>query len=340
MNMFVYSEPFICSFCHTKQEQKQTHADRGAERELNMIKIDCYSCSWNGLYNDYKKHLQRQHSYLQCNDCHEHFFSINLYEEHRQEICQYRSIPCELPGCTGLIKSSEMRTHYLSDQHQALIHKIITEYIASKKHLVNKANCLTATSNVVSGMEKEPIAVQESVNILSPGVEILPNDSMRDNILLDNDSTMTFHFIKHSNEMNLPFSIYSSQFKTSTFGYNFMLRICSTIISGNENQEYLSIYITLLRGEFDQILLYPFPYNIYLCLCDQSKQKKHIVSMIKPDANLLSFVRPTSEKNNEVGIIKYCPLKLLKDVKSNYLKDGIFFIRIFIDFMNTGSNPF
>ncbi|CAF3419203.1 unnamed protein product, partial [Rotaria sp. Silwood2] len=88
------------------------------------------------------------------------------------------------------------------------------------------------------------------------------------------------------------------------------------------------------------ILLYPFTYNIYLCLCDQSKQKKHIVSIIKPDANSLSFVRPTSEKNDEVGITKFCPLNFLKNVQSIYLKDSVFFIRIFIDFMNTGSNPF
>ncbi|CAF3359077.1 unnamed protein product [Rotaria sp. Silwood1] len=157
---------------------------------------------------------------------------------------------------------------------------------------------------------------------------------------LDSDSTATFAFIKHSHEMNVPFSIYSPRFKTSQFGYCFMIRVCSTIISENENQEYLSIYITLLRGEFDPILLYPFPYNIYLCLCDQSNQRKHIVSIIKADANKLSFMRPTSEKNDEVGIIKFCPLNFLKNGQNNYLKDDIFFIRIFIDFMNNGINPF
>ncbi|CAF0808095.1 unnamed protein product [Rotaria sp. Silwood1] len=140
--------------------------------------------------------------------------------------------------------------------------------------------------------------------------------------------------------MNVPFSICSPKFKTSSFGYCFMLRVCSTIISENENQEYLSIYITLLRGEFDPILLYPFPYNIYLCLCDQSNQGQHIVSIIKPNAKLLSFICPTGEKNDEVGITKFCPLKYLKDIHSIYLKDGVFFIRIFIDFMNTGLNPF
>ncbi|CAF1427103.1 unnamed protein product, partial [Rotaria sordida] len=307
------SKPFICSFCHTKQEQKQAHADRGAERELNMIKIDCYSCSWNGLYNDYKEHLGQQHAYLQCSDCCEHFFSINLYEEHRQEICEYRSILCELPGCMGLIKWTNIGTHYLCDTHQKMLLEVIIQYIFKHKRLPNKSNCSATITSVVSDMKQELITVQENVNILLPEVERSLNNCTRlksehdqikttcDNLIqqkntvgkmikddnekvnkciqeqndmekqiddtkklqlytktlsLDTDSTMTFSFIKHPHEINLPFSIYSSQFKTSIFGYNFMLRICSTIISGNENQEYLSIYITLLRGEFDEILLY------------------------------------------------------------------------------------
>ncbi len=32
-------------------------ADRGVERELNSIKIECYSCSWNGSYKDYQVFL-------------------------------------------------------------------------------------------------------------------------------------------------------------------------------------------------------------------------------------------------------------------------------------------
>ncbi|CAF0808114.1 unnamed protein product [Rotaria sp. Silwood1] len=376
---------------------KQALADRGAERELMMIKIDCYSCSWNGLYNDYKEHLGQIHAYLECSNCHKHFFSTNLYEEHLQELCENRSVQCGLPGCIERIKWSEIGKHFLCETHQKILLEVITQYFFLKKCLANNVNCSTTTFNVVSNIEQELTTVQENINTLLPGVENSLNNCARlksehdqikatcDNLTsqrttvrkmiqdgneitnkyiqeqnemekqidhinklqiitktftLDSDSTATFAFIKHSHEMNVPFSIYSPRFKTSQFGYCFMIRVCSTIISENENQEYLSIYITLLRGEFDPILLYPFPYNIYLCLCDQSNQRKHIVSIIKADANKLSFMRPTSEKNDEVGIIKFCPLNFLKNGQNNYLKDDIFFIRIFIDFMNNGINPF
>ncbi len=33
---------------------KQGYADRVVERELSMINIECYSCSWNGSYTDYQ----------------------------------------------------------------------------------------------------------------------------------------------------------------------------------------------------------------------------------------------------------------------------------------------
>ncbi|CAF4908128.1 unnamed protein product [Rotaria socialis] len=50
------NEPFTCLFCYnTTETKKQAHADRGAACELNMVKIECFSCSWNGLYSDYKK---------------------------------------------------------------------------------------------------------------------------------------------------------------------------------------------------------------------------------------------------------------------------------------------
>jgi hypothetical protein len=114
----------------------------------------------------------------------------------------------------------------------------------------------------------------------------------------------------------------------------FQLRVCSTL---KDNKQYLSIYITLLRSEFDPILFYPFGHDITLSLCDQSGQGKDIVSTIKPDSNSPSFDRPTSERNNEIGITEFCPLNKLTDRQSIYLRDSTFFIRISFDFINNTS---
>ena len=277
-----------------------------------------------------------------------------------------------------------MHAHFLCDKHQTLLLEFVVEYFSSRKQ---------SSRN----MDRQLIAIQESIDILSPRIEIVSNDCIQlrsehngikttgervlsqvnettkisdDNIekinkhiqsqndtvkelddakkscslikmiLLETDGTMIFSFNKHHDDINSPFSIVSPIFKTAIFGYSFILRVCSTIDPENDNQGYLSIFTSLLRGDYDQILLFPFPYNISLCLCDQSGQGKHIISTIKPDPKSPSFARPASEKNDEIGVVKFCPLNYLKDTGSIYLKDSVFFVRIFMDFMNTGSLPF
>ena len=242
-----------------------------------------------------------------------------------------------------------MEIHYLSDKHQNLLLEFTTKYKFSRKTLSCNNHSTTSLGNI-NNTEKESIAVQESNHILPAElrsehdqinvIRELTAFGLNEVKVLDADNTTAFYFKKQHHEMKSPFSIYSSIFKTSTYGYLFKLRISSTIQSANENQGYLSIYITLLRGESDPILLYPFPYNIYFCLCDQSGQKKHIQSTLKPDRTSPSFARPTSEKNPEIGIKNFCPLNYLTDAQSIHLIDGVFFIRVFIDFINNGSNPF
>ncbi|CAF1043700.1 unnamed protein product [Adineta steineri] len=158
--------------------------------------------------------------------------------------------------------------------------------------------------------------------------------------LLNINSSIIFPFHLNQTDMNLSFSMYSSPFKTATFGYSFILRVCSTKDSANQNQQYLSVFISLVRGEFDQLLVFPFPYTIFLYLCDQSGQGKHIISVIKPDSNESALSRPLSEKNDEIGVVNFCPLSCINEAGSIYLKDNVFLIRVFIDFLNTGPTPF
>ncbi|CAF2761030.1 unnamed protein product [Rotaria sp. Silwood2] len=152
--------------------------------------------------------------------------------------------------------------------------------------------------------------------------------------VLDNNSTTTLRF---NCPITSSFSIQSSKFKTSQYGYIFMLRACSTIES---QQKYLSIFLTLYNGEYSNLIPYPFSCTMYFALWDQSNQQNHIIYVLKPDPNATAFIRPINDKNDEYGINKFCSLEYLTDSKSLYVKDGAFFIRVFIDFLNTGQNPF
>ncbi|CAF1005531.1 unnamed protein product [Adineta steineri] len=153
-------------------------------------------------------------------------------------------------------------------------------------------------------------------------------------LILDKDCTATLPF---NSPNTLPFSLDPVKIITSKYGYPFTIRLCST---NESNRDYLSIFLTLHRGKYDNLIPYPFKYNIHFILWDQSNQQNHIEYILKPDANSSSFARPIQEKNDEYGIIKFCLLEYLTDTQSIYVKDGIFFIRVFVDILNTGKNPF
>ncbi|CAF1588594.1 unnamed protein product [Rotaria magnacalcarata] len=377
-------KPFLCPYCHEEHETKEASPDRGIARELNMVIIVCYLCSWNGSYNDYLNHLKDMHANLECADCHEHFSTINLFEEHRQELCIHRSMPCGLPNCANSIKWYDMQAHYVTDQHQYSLIMIILQYISSN----HDKSVITNRSNIII---RELMDIQENVNLVFSIYEILLKDSDRlktelsqieillnqnssetkkleecnhenekakkelcdckncleellettkrdieeiPSLILDSDATVTLRFNYPNSSL---FSLDSSKFRTSEYGYIFTISVRST----NEAEKwYLSIFLTLYNGEYSNLLSYPFSFPIHFVLWDQSNKQQHITYILKPDPNASAFMRPSNEKNEEFCIKNLCSLDAITDSKSAYVKDGVFFIRLFIDFFNVGENPF
>ncbi|UJR19655.1 hypothetical protein I4U23_022790 [Adineta vaga] len=366
------SEPFLCQFCGTKQAKKQALPDRGIERELKIIIIVCYSCSWNGTYQNYLEHCQKEHADFECLDCHERFITRNSLEEHRQEFCVHRCLTCELPNCRESVKWDNMKSHYLSGKHQQLLLMFTYECI----------NQQSKTENTSEVMQKEFHEIHRSIDTILSVLDVLYSDQNRlkseldevriaieaqivkinevkqkdndtnerikklatsqtnseielDNIkqtfrnkqilVIDSDLTMILRF-DYSGVV--PFSINSMKFKTSEYGYVFTIRVCSTKQSDGE---YLSIFLTLHSGEFDNLIPFPFSYNIHLSLLDQSNQNQHIEHILKPDLKSSAVNRPTDEHNDEYGIVKFCPIYYLTDPKNAYVKDGQLFLRIVFD---------
>ena len=159
-----------------------------------------------------------------------------------------------------------------------------------------------------------------------------------DTLFLDRNSMVTLTFSFCATEPAASISAQSSpRFRTCPSGYDFVLGVSSTMYSG---QEYLSVSLTLLRSAHTGILIYPFPYHIYIILWDQSHGQQHLVHKLTPNPDSTSFARPTCEKNDAHIIHQFCLLADLVDKKRAHVGDGKFFIRVFIDFLNTGKIPF
>ena len=81
---------------------------------------------------------------------------------------------------------------------------------------------------------------------------------------------------------------------------------------GSGKGSHLSFFLTIMKGEYDALLPWPFSQMVTLMLVDQNK-KKHIIQCFKPEPSSSSFWRPQSEMNVASGCPKFAPLSVLSD---------------------------
>ena len=122
-------------------------------------------------------------------------------------------------------------------------------------------------------------------------------------------------------------SIYSPPFYTSRFGYKLCVR---AYLNGDGvgHETHLSVFIVVMKGEYDALLPWPFRHKVSLVLLDQGHHK-HIVQTFKPTPDLPSFMRPQSEMNVATGCPQFAPLQVLNDPR--YVKDDVMFIKCIVD---------
>ena len=84
-----------------------------------------------------------------------------------------------------------------------------------------------------------------------------------------------------------------------------------------------------MRGEYDQLLKWPFRHKVTLMLLDQTGNSKHIVDSFQPDPTSTSFQRPVREMNIASG----CPLFAPQAVSERepYLMNNTIFIKVKVD---------
>ena len=122
-------------------------------------------------------------------------------------------------------------------------------------------------------------------------------------------------------------SIYSPPFYTSPNGYKLCIR---AYLNGDGLGcgSHLSVFIVVMRGEFDALLPWPFRAKVSLVLLDQG-HRKHITQTFKPTPDLPSFDRPHSEMNVASGCPRFAPLEVLEDPR--YVNDDVMFVKCIVD---------
>ena len=122
-------------------------------------------------------------------------------------------------------------------------------------------------------------------------------------------------------------SLYSAPFYTSRHGYKMCLRVYLNG-DGSGKETHLSFFLTLMKGEYDALLQWPFSQQVTLMLLDQDK-RKHVVQSFRPEPSSSSFQRPKDEMNVASGCPRFAPLNVFDN--SSYVRDDNMFLKCIID---------
>ena len=132
---------------------------------------------------------------------------------------------------------------------------------------------------------------------------------------------------RHEAKIGKTISLYSALFYTSRQGYKACLRL---YMNGNGcgKNTHLSFFVTIMKGECDALMQWPFRHTVTLTLLDQDGVK-NISQAFQPEPTSSSFQRPRNEMNIASGCPMFAPLSILNN--SSYVKEDTMFLKCEID---------
>lgn len=121
--------------------------------------------------------------------------------------------------------------------------------------------------------------------------------------------------------------LFSPPFYTSKYGYKMCL--CAYISFGTGDQKYLSVDFLLMKGEYDDLLKWPFRLPVTIELINLKCSNRSI----KQNFVMPSFSGSSNARPHDMNVVYRCPefapLSALDD--SNFLRDDSFFIKCNVD---------
>jgi len=122
-------------------------------------------------------------------------------------------------------------------------------------------------------------------------------------------------------------SLYSPPFYTSRFGYKMRARIYLNG-EGKGKGTHISLFLVVMKGEYDALLKWPFPCKTTLKLLAQDGNA-HITEEFCPDTNSSSFRRPSPEMNIASGAPFFANQQRV--MNGSYNKDNCIFVQVIVD---------
>lgn len=124
-------------------------------------------------------------------------------------------------------------------------------------------------------------------------------------------------------------SFYSPAFYTSRYGYKMCARIYLNG-DGTAENDAISLFFVLMKGEYDDLLAWPFTCKVTLTAINLKHPNKSKVDTFKPDTSSNSFMQPTSDMNIASGCPRFATHSELEG--GDFItKDNSLYIKVVVD---------
>ena len=126
-------------------------------------------------------------------------------------------------------------------------------------------------------------------------------------------------------------SLYSPPFYTSTHGYRLCLR-AYLYGDGSGKGTHISLFIVLMKSEYDDILSWPFRHHVTLSLINQNNPLSAEAAIMRkfiPNPESSSFQKPKGTFNIASGFPEFAKLHILND--SSFVKNDTIYFRVKLD---------
>ncbi|XP_057300897.1 uncharacterized protein LOC130635558 [Hydractinia symbiolongicarpus] len=139
------------------------------------------------------------------------------------------------------------------------------------------------------------------------------------------------HLMKQSATKKDKEKLCSPPFYTGQYGYKLRAEAFLNGL-GQGKGSHLSLYVVIMKGEYDAILPWPFKQNVDFFLMDQDddiSNRQNKVWKLSCERNSDYFKRPTKSKSLGFGCPKFVSLETL--ATRNYIRDQTIFIKIVVE---------
>ena len=122
-------------------------------------------------------------------------------------------------------------------------------------------------------------------------------------------------------------SIFSLPFYSSRYGYKMCLRLY-ILGDGIGKGTHMSLFFVVMKGEFDNILQWPFTHKVTFKLINQCGGRD-IIDIFQPDPLSSSFQKPKSDMNVASGCPRFVSLNEL--MQGGFIVEDTMFIKVKVD---------